>query len=297
MKTTTNVWLGASALLAFVVALVCLRSKPAEPSYQGKSLSEWVGRIPQITFLEFNLVPDSNMVQVAEALRAIGTNALPELLVMLDVDDSIVHKLIRAINRRQHYVKIPIGPEPDESRLLAMEAFTLLGAIAKPAIPQLVARLDGSDKTYPAAAALASIGPDAHPQLLQALRHTNSAIRGKVAAGIGWSEPKGAFAVPSLISMLEDQDKTVRMLAVWALGRIKSDPEKTIPALIKVLADPDTEVAWRAIYSLGQFGTNAAPALPALQQLQTRPNLISILKSVIESAIKQISPPPPPARL
>ncbi|MEI7727923.1 MAG: HEAT repeat domain-containing protein [Verrucomicrobiota bacterium] len=201
MKTTTKVWLGASALLALVVALICYRSKPAEPSYQGKSLSEWVGKIKAITFPEINLGSDSNTVQVAEALRAMGTNALPEILAMLDANDSIVHKYIRTINHRQNY-GIPMGPEPEISRVQAVRAFTLLGAIAKPAIPQLVARLEDTNRTFDAAAALAGIGPDAYPQLLQALHHTNSEIRSQIAMGIGSHGSNASFAVPCLISML-----------------------------------------------------------------------------------------------
>ena len=55
MKTTTKAWLGASALLALVVALIGYRIKTAEPSYQGKSLSEWVEMINQNTTIETSL--------------------------------------------------------------------------------------------------------------------------------------------------------------------------------------------------------------------------------------------------
>ncbi|MEI7731704.1 MAG: HEAT repeat domain-containing protein [Verrucomicrobiota bacterium] len=273
MKTTTKVWLGASALLALVVALICCKIKTAEPSYQGKSLSEWMEEIDTDAVFNGNGELSSTNKEIATALRAMGTNSVPILLGQLELSDSKIHDWIEELNRRQKIVKIPIGADAWKSKAKATRALVALGPTAKPFISQLVPLLYDTNKSIRATAVLVAIGPEAYPAILTALQHTNSNIRYHVLWGMGWCREKCAFAVPSLISMLNDQDITAQNIAIQVLGRIKSEPDITIPALNKLLSSSDPAIFFNAAKALEAFGTNSTAALLVLQQYQAQSGL------------------------
>ena len=67
------------AIFVIVTALLLVRSRFGGPSYGGRSLAEWVKDYGR---------RDSNQLLAAEAIRAIGTNALPSLLKWLDYQPS-----------------------------------------------------------------------------------------------------------------------------------------------------------------------------------------------------------------
>ncbi|MEI7729005.1 MAG: HEAT repeat domain-containing protein [Verrucomicrobiota bacterium] len=290
MKTTTKVWLGAGAVLALVVALIGYKIKTAEPSYQGKSLSEWLGEcnpyeVPSVD----GSYPSTNNA-FASAMRAMGTNSLPILIEWLPPRNPTVQNWLIKANNKQDFIRLPTGSDPRTSSYQAVAAIAALGPSAKPAIPQLVELLNHTNVTVYATAALVAIGPEAHPVILQALRHTNSAVRVAVIWGLGQMPGDKEFAVPSLISLLNDNDTGVRRRAAFLIGCIQRKPEITIPALLKAFPDPDPHVSSHLAFALSRFGTNAVAALPALRQLQAQTNLDFIEQFYIKNALRKISP-------
>jgi hypothetical protein len=124
------------------IALMALVTQDREPSYQGRSLSNWIA-----SYDPSNLEIDSTTNQViAAAMRQFGTNALPFLLQWLryETPRSGVKSTLRSLVR-----KLPYGMTPDalaswahidqqEFRAFsAVAAFALLGDDARPAIPEL----------------------------------------------------------------------------------------------------------------------------------------------------------------
>ncbi|MEI7730200.1 MAG: HEAT repeat domain-containing protein [Verrucomicrobiota bacterium] len=289
MKFTMKWWLALAALLAVIAALLYVFLRPTEPTYQGTSLNEWLGKLDSTTVFDAHGELTATNHAAAAALRAMGTNSLPLLLERLRMKRPEANSAPGNAFARPDPVKNPTDADLLERCDQALAAFAMLGPIAAPAVPQLVALLQESNYTSVATIALAGIGPAAHPALLQALNHTNGELQVSVALRIGFYQEKAAFAVPTLIALLSNQSTNVRVQAAYALGQIKSLPDQTIPALIKALADPDPYVNDLAATALSQFGTNAAAALPALQQLLTRPNQETFRKKLLGLAIQRIT--------
>src|SRR6266481_3095062 len=135
-----------------------------EPVYQGKRLSLWLQ----------NYSPDGDSPEVDEALRTIGTNAIPTLLAMLQAKDSTLKLELAALGL--HYT-------PAETRhMRAEKGFTALGADASNAVPALIEiyKQNVSPSARRAAAnALVEIGPgakEAIPALIKSAGNTNSDV-------------------------------------------------------------------------------------------------------------------------
>ena len=74
----------------------------------------------------------------------------------------------------------------------------------------------------------------------------------------------GTQAVPALVEALHDPKPRVRELAALALARMGPEAETSVPELIMALQDSDLEVQRSAARALGQIGPEANQAIPAL---------------------------------
>src|SRR5213594_4275496 len=83
MKKTGKIALLVGAMAA-IVAVFFLASQPSEPVYQGKHLSQWLWEFDMSNSL---LEPDRGK-KAEEAIREMGTNAVPFLVRELRVRDS-----------------------------------------------------------------------------------------------------------------------------------------------------------------------------------------------------------------
>lgn len=185
------------------VGATCLLRSP-EPEYQGKSLGSWLARAESLWRCESDSTASGvAQAQIDDALRQIGTNALPALLTMLQAKDSPLKQQV--VSWSHAYPHCPIHPASAEvSHARALLGFKILGPTAGPAVPALIELvLHGEDETAMLAArALARIGVAA----------TN--------------------AVPALVRNLSHQDIAVRSTATNALKRI--DPLAAINAGVRV---------------------------------------------------------------
>ena len=161
----------ALILLAVVIAFPRPTPPPIEPSYAGRTLTEWVFRNPNA----LNGNPRSH--EAREAIRKIGTNALPSLLAWLAADPD--HSPIkRAASLVLDFVPQAITPkralvwaQSDWVELhleIAPVAFAVLGSDAVPAIPtlqRLASDARGRRGAFYATSILGGIGPRALPAL------------------------------------------------------------------------------------------------------------------------------------
>jgi len=161
-KKTTFVMVGALA----VGFLLWEMLRPQEPAYQGKRLSAWL----RVVGSSVNLV-ESN--QAREAVKEMGTNALPTLIRMLGTRESLLKSKLRPASLRYPLVRrfyIPRADPPGPG--LWWIGFRILGPSAKPAVPQLIEMLGTEDDLIRSrvASSLEAIGPVAFPELLEAYR-------------------------------------------------------------------------------------------------------------------------------
>lgn len=240
MRNQRRIWTAILVLaVACVVAWQILPSRDSEPVYKGKRLSEWLSAAINSFHpdtLAYN-PPNPSEIQADEAVRHIGTNAIPTLLEMIQETDSPLKLKWIALMRKQHFFKPP--QEAFNRNLQAIYAFKTLGSTASNAVPDLVRIYRGNlspDSQVFILAALGRIGPPAAPK-----------------------------TTPILLDGLTNGD--LRMTALYVIGEIHGQPEVFVPALINALKDSDPSVRATAITALGNYGPTAEPAVPALAGL------------------------------
>ncbi len=259
--------LAAVALLA-VAAIVALM--PArEPSYAGRSLSQWVDMLdsPPTTAQE---------QEAADAIRHIGTNAWPHLLKWIRYEKP--HPpLPKLTNLLAGLFGHPPPVDPNRRRADAAEAAL---AILVPDCGALVLELVGlrRDRSHPmtaerAATAMFHVRPAALPTILAALTNTQTATRRNAAEAIGFiaSRPGGLgtnsqVAATGLIQAVKDKDEELATAAAWALSNLKNVPDLVFSTLTNCLRDSRQKVQRQAACGLSDFGEKARPAVPVLIQ-------------------------------
>lgn len=156
------------ASLAVIVAGLCwlawLWHAPPEPTFKGKPLSFWLAGYcsGQYQFDHPKGPPPPTWQETDEALRGMGTNALPPLLRKLRRHDSIFKIRVRGLLHRQSFFKIPLLEISQD--FAALHALENLAATASNAVPDLIRIYDADHSAFAqqgVPAIISSIDPDA----------------------------------------------------------------------------------------------------------------------------------------
>jgi hypothetical protein len=240
LPVTKTRWFHLAALLAMVVlgvASVWLSLPAAEAVYQGKPLHYWLQGYDPITSLP--PAPGPTRQDADQAVIALGTNAIPDLLRMLVYRQSPLIPRLLATGQRLHLIKDQHA-DPYSRHREAQHAFVKLGNQAAQAVAELIRLYDA----YP--------DPSSRTSILMVL---------------GCIGPKAKEAVPVFLRAITNASDAVRLNAVNALSKDDADAGQVVPVLINCLKDPNPLIQQRAIDALSQFGREARPAVPALLQL------------------------------
>ncbi|MDB6067028.1 MAG: lyase HEAT-like repeat proteinHEAT repeat protein, partial [Pedosphaera sp.] len=238
-------------IFAVVGGIAWLVWRPNEPMYKGKRLSVW---------LKGYVYDPIQRPATDEAVRHIGTNAIPTLLRMLRAKDSPLKLRLVALAQKQHFFKVYFG-EAWVLRTEGVFGFLALGADGKAAVPELIRMFE-----------------EDHSRDNQNL----------VAEALGSMGPAAAEAVPALVRSLGDTNPLTRCYAIGGLGRIHSRPEIVVSALVKCLGDQDARVRWLAADAIGAFGSDAKPAVPDL--LKSLDDSNATVKTYAKDTLKLIDP-------
>ena len=232
-----------------LVLLVCLTGFLAwqflhsrEPVYQGKPLTAWLEQFSTNHFTHRGGVADK---QAEEAIRQIGTNALPLLLKLITSKDSPFKKRMEAILPKRWQGPL-VSRQAWDRQMLGAYGFVALGTVAEPAVRTLIDLASGTD-------------PDIRYFAVYALGHLGSAAKP---------------AIPLLIKRLEDPVEHVRGDAMNGLAGIHLQPELVVPVFIQYAGDSerDSGTRYTAIQGLGYFGSEAKAAVPTLLRLLNDPD-------------------------
>jgi len=210
----------AVTVFCVMVGMLVFRLESRKLVYQGKSVKTWLLQLS---------TPDPKARDEAEAaLKALGTNAVPELARLLRADDARWRKLIWS-----HAARIPrpmrwlvlqrVSPlKAYLIRPAAARALGKLGPAAAAAEPDLVRALqDKVNGTYwEAGGALGRIGKQSVPDLMRALRDGDTLVRCAAAYGLGEAGPAAAPAVPLLTQMLTRGSSNEQQIASQSLTKI-----------------------------------------------------------------------------
>ena len=275
------VWIVAGCLTLASVA--CFLFLPREPRFQGKALSAWLE--------DYGQSRQKNQ-EIDEAVRQMGSEALPWLVERLERKDSALKLKFVDVAKRLRFIKIRFMPA-EEHRKRAAWAMLALGKEAKPVLPELVRLLDDTQTVAWATAAISGLGWDAVPVLARQMTNRDDQVRRFVSSMLlklclqPGAENHREEVVPLLLQNLSDSDYTIRSAAAGALSSI-ADPSTAIPALMVNLRDTNNYVRAMTAQALGRFGTNAAAAAPTLLELSRSQD--TFLRDRAVEALKRITP-------
>jgi hypothetical protein len=285
------------ALLLLCMAGVAIHSsRPDEVYYHGKSLSRWLDQLDDQPNFEaagnavvWHVLPPKTRQQIeaADAIRAMGTNAMPRLMHDLSVNDS---QLFELSQRVQQYFREKILHQPRRNRFplvspaqkiqskaaLAMDA---LGPAAQSAIPQLASM--ANKPTSPssckgASFILAGMGPagiDALTNLPPSANPWNWRLFCAIWA-IGQHPQSSTNLVPWLLDLATPRPPSPAVGLnggeIWALGEIHANAARVVPFLIEALSNTNGLQSFAA-EALGHYGKEASNAVPALRKMKADP--------------------------
>jgi HEAT repeat protein len=198
-------------------------------------------------------------LQADEAVKAIGTNAIPTLLNILQTKGSLIGLKLALLAQKQHLIHVNyIAPESRYGEV--GPAFQALGSDGKHAVPALIGiyeRNVSGWSRYWTAGVLGTIGPaasNAVPMLLMGATDTNGPIRSACLHALGSIHTQPELVVPALMQSLKDKDPTARIAAAGSLGDYGKDARASVPALKRLLNDPDMRVRFITMKSLQLIG-------------------------------------------
>lgn len=298
---------------AFCAVLFWFKSPPPEPQYQGKKLTAWAREIDQMDFFRqpaFQQHREQNERAIT-VIQQVGTNALPVALSLLRAKDSWLRGRLTEWAERydaNHWPKhFPVQIQSaGEKNFEGINIIWALGAMAEPAIPDLIRLLQNQNRQAAETARLAlpGVGTNAIPPLLKLLSAPDANIRLRAAIILGdFFRPKmppaesggslmvagsedfrsqASVAVPVLLQSLDNRElnSVTHIRIIQALGWIREDAPVVVPALIRHIQSetngkPDYWLHRNYFRALGSYETNAEAAVPLL---------ISLLQPMTESS-------------
>ena len=274
--------LAVLGLVVFAIGFFALRTR--EPAYEGIRLSRWLE--------EFNRVGRGRINQEAEnAIRQIGTNALPFLVTDLSTLDSPYKLGLMQWYNKWSSIKFHCHPWVDRRGPALMAFYVLgnagkLGPAAKPFMPSIGKLLESQPDQ--AAFALLYIGTESTPYLTDALSHTNGLVRAWAAVALAKlnlevqkrglnvvftlsdsssgqpiCRPFFSYSdddVPAFVTNLKSTNAVVRAATAEATIELQ-DPSwnrSLVPALLPLLRDGDIRVRTAASQALKRIDPEAA---------------------------------------
>jgi hypothetical protein len=244
-------------LIAAAAAVVLLMFWPAaEPSHQGKPLSHW---LEQYRLARHHGV--LGQAQSEEAVRAIGTNAFPVLIRMIQTHDSWLKQLLMNWSSKQKLFQLGFTPA-NELRYRAMIGYEILGPTAKSQVSELTAILTMAK---------------------------SAEVRASTASALGLIGEEAKSAAPALLITAKDQDQRVRNNSLWALRQVRADPELVLPTMIAALVDPNPTARENAAIALAQYGPVASSAIPVLlRTMQSNDVALHALQQIAPEAVPRV---------
>lgn len=310
------------------VSFVLLR-RPGEPSHNGRNLSDWVDDIsptvltrpgptaiywsvprqviirgqPAIVGVQNTGIPmfvsgpfgpslryPTQHIAAAEAIREIGTNAVPHLLRMIYSRNPPWVTKLATVWRKQKWVRLPFKTAIEKQER-ALPALRELGpAVVWTWVEILTNQSVTVEVQQYAAGSIAEMRRGAVPALATLLElqdHTNRTMRVSIGAAIQYCDTEGFLS--SLYNLRHATNSDVRASGAWSLGFICKNPDMSIPALARAAKDHSPQVRASALEALGKFGTNALNTTNVVVRAFDDPE--HRVRRAATNALNRIAPP------
>ncbi|MBL9173004.1 MAG: HEAT repeat domain-containing protein [Verrucomicrobiales bacterium] len=252
-------------LMLFVVATltaltVAIRTRN-RLTHEGRTLEQWTAEAERANRLRFSSTTAvEDLERARKAIRAIGTNGVPELLSLLNAprDLGISDRVANFLATNLPSFGIAIR-NPSQRWIQGIRGFEALGEAAAPWIPELVAAT--TNNIGYGSPALVAVGVPALPAMTNLLSSSAFPLTGNLIGAFANAiysgripESAATLALPSLLAVADSKDSHARSYALTALGAIHQQPADCIPTLLKAVSDPSPQIQENAIRALGAFG-------------------------------------------
>lgn len=265
-----------TSVVAFVSCLLLLGNPAPEPLYQGRPLSAWIADLNCRHAVHGCDIEKDN--RATEAIRAIGTNALPCFLRWMSFNPrGLRFRLSNLLEKLPYSIrhKLPYGDYSYQTYVRYFhtdDALELLGPAAAPAIPELtrMAHLtDGPQTRTFALLALTHIGPAAMPAILGVVSNFSQPSDVWMLYPLQRVDEETAVQIePFLMPFLQSPNLGVATNVLeWFSSVPVGNTNAMLASYLNCLNDPRPEVRAPAALWLRDLGTNAHSALPRLIQL------------------------------
>lgn len=180
-----------------------------------------------------------------------------------DPDERVKQNAASALGRVGRAANDAIGDlltvlvKDEKARAQAGDALAKLGRPAVIGLSRFLIQDQDKNVRIACAKALREIGADAEealPQLQQALKDAEVAVRRDAAVTLGFFGPRSKGAVVALIELLDDKDQNVRIAAIDTLGQIGPDANRAIRSLRELMLGNNATLAQRATSALIKMG-------------------------------------------
>jgi len=244
-------------------ALLVVLTREREPEYGGRKLSEWV----------LGLRADSADAreQSREAIRAIGTNAVPYLVKWVRYEMPLWPRTWHDsdVVRVRHFERFcnRFCKRNDSLQIGAIDAFRELGPKAAAAIGELSRLLNQPNHCASGDVAghvLPYLGKEALPPVLAALTNQQRILSERVAPIMEHFGTNARPDVPVIIQCLCDSNQLVAWYAPRILVHCKLQPDDLCPILTNFLRGSRSPCRVNFIDALSSFPEEAAPAVTIL---------------------------------
>ena len=256
MKRRTVIVCAIISLLV-IVGVVCVLVKDSEPSYNGKTLTQWLVDIQKL-----GINDRAKYNECRDAIYTIGTNAIPSLIRMVDRTDSPLKvKAVQFLGPKWSD-KLKIR-KADYYRSKATFGFSALREKSAPSVPALIVLLHSRKRDVQAAAAecLSDIGPEAGSataDLVDLLHHSNAnepLVILSAMDGLRGPGRDAKLAVPELLIWINGERKSWNYIsrALDALRAYGTNAAAASPAIVPYLDDPEPSIkasAFSALYRI-----------------------------------------------
>ncbi|MEQ2010556.1 MAG: hypothetical protein ABMA26_27535, partial [Limisphaerales bacterium] len=265
------------ALPVLLVALAVWSWTPREPSWDGRSLSEWLKDLEPALMNHPSANDERNGAAARRAIQGMGTNCLPILLRRLEsLDPSPVDKLLIEVEDQLGKQSVTIPWTRTKTRMdlrlsTSADAVKALGHQAVPAFPEFQQWLSSTNgiKVHIAGWLLGGIPPKGTAVLIAASTNRTFPNRAAIVVALNRISTEQPEALTALLAMADDTDAFVRTQVGHFLPSNPHEPAVIWPVFNRLLADPDSSVRRTVVVGLGRFTGDLHPGEPAITALTT----------------------------
>ncbi len=239
-----------------------------EPSYEGRSFSEWLHQWYQTDRFREADTGNAQETEAEKAIRSIGVKALPIALerIRYQPPAGAMGQLDRMLFSHKRII------ERENVANEAVGFFIVLKGRAKDAIPDLVKLLDDTPSwavRLRATTALLAMGDDALPHVMEILgdpTHPASGVVAERLSDLKLTESKMAVFLPQLVKLSMHTDQRLAISAVLYLYRL-NNPELPRTVWTNAAKSSVGNIRLMAVPNLGRAGD-----IGALEQMLSDPD-------------------------